>query len=379
MGINDIIFWALLVAVTYSYFLYPLILMLLVKKDRSLISIPDSKIPVSIIITAHNEADKIRGKIENTLALDYTYGNLEILIASDGSTDSTNDIVSEYSDKGVILVDVQDRLGKENAQQQAINVSTGDIIVFSDAATILRPDAINILVSHFSTPDIGAVSSEDVFISEDSEIAGEGLYVKYEMWLRTLESNLAGLVGLSGSFFAARRKICLLWNKNTTSDFNTALNCAKLSCRAISAPDVKGYYKDLKNKKQEYQRKYRTVLRGITALWVNKTILNPFAYGLFSFQVWSHKVMRWLVPWFMILLLIYSVMLGQDSWLYFLILCLQIMFYLLSIIGYLSAAAQKKTIFKVPYFFITVNIAIAHASLAFIFGKRITVWAPSKR
>ena len=375
----ELLFWILLICTTYSYFIYPVFLILLSSREEQKSAKPGEDVPVSIIITAHNEEKIIREKLENTLAIKYSYGTIQILVASDSSTDATNEIVKEYANKGVVLVDVQDRLGKENAQEHAIKVAEGEVIVFSDAATILQTDSIDILVSYFTNPEVGAVSSEDVFISDNDEVAGEGLYVKYEMWLRKLESNLRGLVGLSGSFFAARKDVCALWNKNTTSDFNTELNSAKLGYRAVSAPDVKGYYKDLSDKKKEYQRKYRTVIRGITALWINRSVLNPFRYGLFSFQVWSHKVMRWLVPWFMISLLVTSIMLVQEHWVYIFFLVLQIIFYTLALIGLISESAQDRTVFKVPYFFMTVNFAIAQAFLAFLFGKRITVWTPSKR
>ena len=195
---------------------------------------------LSLIITAHNEADRIKEKLENTLEINYPQSLFEIIVASDCSTDETDRIVDSYVDRGVRLVRADKRKGKEYAQLCAIRQAKGDILVFSDVATKIEAEALNHLVKHFDDVLIGAVSSEDRFISQDGSIAGEGAYVKYEMWLCRLESSRGGLVGLSGSFFAARKEVCERWDISVPSDFNTALNCAQLGMVAISCSDVVG-------------------------------------------------------------------------------------------------------------------------------------------
>ena len=182
---------------------------------------------VTLIVTAYNEERRIREKIENTLAIDFDSSRLELIVASDCSEDATDAIVAEYADRGVRLVRAAERLGKENAQLTAIKQAQGDILVFSDVATQIPSDSLVKLERYFADPSIGAVSSEDRFVSKDGSVAGEGAYVKYEMWLRKQESQLAGLVGLSGSFFAARKSICQEWDIHSPSDFNTALNAMK--------------------------------------------------------------------------------------------------------------------------------------------------------
>src|SRR5690606_5281565 len=169
----------------------------------------------------YNEEARIREKIENTLMVRFDPTRLELIVASDCSDDKTDDIVREYADRGVRLVWSAERLGKENSQRTAIEAARGDVIVFSDVATQIPEDALEKLEAYFQDPQIGAVSSEDRFISKDGSIAGEGAYVKYEMWLRQQESKLAGLVGLSGSFFAARKEVCQIWDIHSPSDFNT--------------------------------------------------------------------------------------------------------------------------------------------------------------
>ena len=365
----------------YSYFFYPLILKLLPARKAGIrASDKDFKLPtVSLIITVHNEAARIREKLEDTLQIDYPADLLEIIIASDFSTDNTDAIVESYADKGVKLVRADQRKGKEYAQLCAIKASKGSILVFSDVATKIPEDAFRLLVIHFSDPQIGALSSEDRFISNDGSIAGEGAYVKYEMWLRRLESDRAGLVGLSGSFFAARREVCEHWDIYVPSDFNTALNSAKHGLVAITCPDVVGIYKDVADPDLEYRRKMRTVIRGITAIVRHPEVLNPFRMGLFSFQVWSHKIMRWGVPWFMLIFLLLTLALQGHGQIYTLALYAQAAFYLLAIAGWVSTGLRENTLIKIIFFFVQTNLALAQATVSFIFGKRMTVWTPSKR
>ena len=350
------------------------------RKIQDTASIELEQLPsISLIITAHNEESRMERKIRNTLDLAYPESLLEIIVASDFSTDNTDSIVESYYDKGVRLVRADKRRGKEYAQLCAINESKGDIIVFSDVATQIEPNALHILTGYFKDPAVGAVSSEDRFISQDGTVVGEGAYVKYEMWLRRLESKRAGLVGLSGSFFAARRQVCEIWDDSVPSDFNTALNCTKLNLIAVSAPDVIGVYTDVKDPSLEYRRKTRTVIRGISAISKHPEVLNIFAMGQFSYQVWSHKIMRWAEPWFLLALIILSLVIFNKHWVYSFALLLQLVFYGLAIAGYFSKSLQSFTIIKIPYFFVQVNLAIAHASLQYLIGKRITVWEPSKR
>lgn len=194
------LFWIFVFGVLFSYFLYPLLLSLTPRRTASLHRVAEEgQSPrVTLIVTAHNEAKIIREKIENCLHL--TYPDLELIIASDASSDATDAIVGEFSDKGVVLARAEERKGKEYAQLQAIRKSTGDILVFSDVATSIPEDAIEKMVRYFDDPAVGAVSSEDRFVSRDGSVVGEGAYVRYEMWLRGLESERSGLVGLSGSF-----------------------------------------------------------------------------------------------------------------------------------------------------------------------------------
>lgn len=378
------LFWLLAIASVYSYFLYPLIL-LVAKKYRGVqaIKVTEQDVNaapvVSLIVTAYNEERRIREKIENSLSLDYDKRKLEIIVASDCSDDMTDDIVREYEEQGVRLVRAQDRLGKENAQLCAIKEAKGEILVFSDTATQIPDDALWKLVAYFADASIGAVSSEDRFISKDGTVAGEGAYVKYEMWLRQQESQLSGLVGLSGSFFAARKQICQEWDIHTPSDFNTALNAAKAGLRAVSAPDVLGFYTDLQDPAKEYQRKIRTVIRGMTGLSRHAEVMSVSRFGFFALQVISHKLMRWLSPCFFIAFFLVSAVLADYGIFYGLIFVAQLAFYGISLAAHFLPGLRRVGPIKLIYFFVQVHVALFDAALKFLSGQRMTTWKPSAR
>ena len=388
----EALFWVSLFGAIYSYAIYPLILhvaTLISSKQQNLASEDQlaekisaiSKWPrISHIITAHNEQLRIEGKIKNSLAIDYPSVQQEIIVASDCSSDETDEIVKKYIEQGVRLVRADEHNGKEYAQYLAIQAASGDILVFSDTSTSVPADSFKKLIAEFLDPEVGAVSSEDRFITDEGQVAGEGAYVRYEMWLRKLESGLAGLVGLSGSFFAARKEICAEdWDIKSPSDFNTALNCSKLGYKAVSSNQVQGFYRDVKDSKKEYQRKVRTVIRGITSISRHPAALNIFESGFFGFQVWSHKIMRWAVPWFLVLLLITNIALIGSGVLYNVSMLGQFLGYGAIAAAWVKPSLQNITPIKLGLFFIQVNLAIAHATISFFRGNRMTVWTPSKR
>jgi hypothetical protein len=376
----EFLFWLAAFGAAYSYFIYPLVLACLPRRKLARGYRDASELPrVTLLVTAHNEVARIEAKIRNSLAVDYPRDRFEVLVASDASTDETDSIVKRFADRGVRLVRAGERLGKEHAQGLAVRQATGDILVFSDVGTEIPPQSIRRMVHNFADERVGAVSSEDRFISQDGRIAGEGLYVRYEMWLRGLESSVNSLVGLSGSFFSVRRRLCEHWDITVPSDFTCALNSVRQGCIAVTDPEVIGIYRDIKDPRQEYQRKVRTVIRGITAVIRQPQVLNPMRMGLFAFQIWSHKVMRWAVPWFLAYFFATSVFLAGHGGLYATVLALQVLGYGAALAGWLSPTARKIAVCRIPYFFLQVNLAMAHAAIAFLTGRRMTVWTPSAR
>lgn len=418
-------FWFSFVMIFYAYFGY-LICLLIILAFKKLIkyfalkepqlntvdsdkNILDQQLPsVSFIIAAYNEEKRIEEKLKNTILIKYPNDKIEILVASDCSTDSTDEIVKSYSSENIKLVRAPERKGKENAQLHAVQRAKGEILVFSDVATILEPNAILQIVSNFKEPNIGCVSSEDRFIDKEGKCSsGEGLYVKYEMLIRKLESRVNTLVGLSGSFFAARRDVCQDWAPDLQSDFNTLLNTIKLGKKGVSDPKSIGYYENIEDEKKEFQRKVRTVLRGITVLKKKLYLLNPAHYGLFSWQLFSHKVCRWLVPFFLLIMFLANILALPCGFLYILIFISQLVFYFSAIFYFVKLKRDnvfnkqncitdehdnmnfktlKKIIWigfqklsRISFYFTLVNLSILIAWIKYFQGERATFWQPSRR
>ena len=376
----EVLFWLCALGACYSYFLYPAILLLAPARRWPSEPQPVTLAPprVAVIVASRNESAKIAQKLDNTLALDMAGAELEIIVASDASDDGMDDIVRSYADRGVRLVRAAERKGKENAQGLAIGATTAEVLVFTDTGTILPPEAVRNLLRIFRDPFIGAVSSVDRFISPDGSMQGEGLYVRYEMWLRDREARFFSLVGLSGSFFAARRKVCEDWDTGVPSDFGTALNCARLGLRAVSDRDVVGYYKNISDPSKEFQRKVRTVTRGMMGLRRRSEVLNPVRFGRFSFEVFSHKLMRWAVPWFLAGALCTNVLLLSHE-LYRWLLAAQLAFYAVPLLSRAVPAILKFAPLRLCAFFVDVNVAIAYSTVLALSGRSMLTWEPSKR
>lgn len=379
-------------AVFYAYFGYPLLLRILLegKAPRELppgdVALPS----LGIIITVRNEAAVIKEKIEATLKLFYSGKSVEehlrsesslveLLIASDASDDQTDEIVRSYADRGVKLVRLDERGGKETAQRAAVAELETDLIVFSDAKIQLAGNVLERFASYFRDPEVGAVSSTDRVISDEGESSGEGFYVRYEMWLRELESRFYSLVGLSGSCFAVRAKLAENLATDIPSDFALLIEAQKNGFRGVHAPDVIASYKAVRTEKEEFKRKVRTVLRGITTFFARSEVMDVGTYGVFAWQIISHKLMRWLVPWCSLFAAISAFLLSPHS-LFFHFVCLGIFaFCALAAFGYASPAARSNKFFKIPLFFLVTNAAIAVSWIKFWSGTRTVIWDPSAK
>ncbi len=377
--VNILLFIFSVLLIFHAYFGYPISLMIIGMLRNKKVAKKEFTPPLSLIITVFNEEKRITEKLENSLKLDYPREKLQIIIASDGSTDNTNEIVRSYKQQGIELLEVINRGGKENAQKEAVQHATGEIIVFSDVATIIEPHGLKTISSNFADSTVGCVSSVDKVLGKDGKPCGEGAYVRYEMWLRKLESGVSSLVGLSGSFFAARKEVCQDFSGDMQSDFRTVLNSMRMGLRGISDPETIGFYPDVADNKKEFHRKVRTVLRGQTVFFRNLEFLNFFRYGLFTYQYFCHKLLRWLVPFFLISALITNWIIAFGSFIFTLILCLHCAFYALAAIGMTKRTIAEKTIIKIPLYFLTVNAAILVAWFRYFSGSRLVMWTPSQR
>ena len=373
------IFWGSIFTVFFAYCGYPLSLNLLglyiKKRSRKEAFLPS----VTLIITAYNEEKAIEEKLQNCLNIDYPRERLQFLVASDGSTDRTNDIVKKYEKRGIELLEITVRNGKESAQKEAVARARGEILVFTDVATKLDPEGIREIVANFSDALIGCVSSEDRLVDASGKPVGESLYVKYEMWLRRLETQVNSLVGLSGSFFAARKDVCLDFSPNMQSDFRTVLTSIKRGLRGVSDPQAIGYYLNVSDEKQEFNRKVRTVVRGLTVFFQNIELLNIFKYGFFSYQIFCHKLLRWLVPLFICTAFVANAVLASNSIFYLTLFAIQCLFYSIAAWWHFSPRKPSNIIFKIPLYFFTVNAAIVVAWWRYLKGQRVVMWNPSER
>jgi glycosyltransferase involved in cell wall biosynthesis len=374
-----ILFAASFLLVLHAYLGYPasLYVLGLLRKRRKI----EARIfpHVTLIITAHNEEKRIEEKLGNTLSLDFPRDRLQIILASDGSTDRTDEIAGGYRDKGIELLLLPERGGKERAQKEAVGIARGEIVVFTDVATLLDPGALAQIVTGFADPTVGCVSSEDKLLGEDGKPSGEGLYVRYEMWLRRLESRVSSLVGLSGSFFAARKSVCRDFSEAMQSDFRTLLNSIRMGLRGVSDPRAIGYYKGISDPNREFDRKVRTVLRGLTVLFAHAELLNVFRYGLFSYQLFCHKLLRWLVPPLLAVLFVSNAALAPESPVFLALFAGQSGFYGLAVWGWLATRGSPGPLLKVPVYFLTVNASISVAWWRYLRRQRIVMWNPSER
>ena len=373
-----ILSWVAASLVVYTYFGYPLVLWAFARVRSRRVLRKEIFPSVSIIIAARNEADKIRQKIDHTLALDYPSVQREILVASDASDDATDEIVKEYAARGVQLVRAPQRKGKEHVQGLAVSLAKGDILVFTDAATLLEPDALRRLVANFADPTVGAVSTEDLIVDAHGNPTAEGLYVKYEMWVRRLEGRFHSLVGLSGSCFAIRKELCSDWSASLASDFMGALRAARRGYRSIADPSALGRFVALASPQDEMRRKIRTFLRGITVLMANLDLVNPVRHGRFAFQLASHKLLRFLAPFLLLATLISSGLLNREP-LYGLSFWAQTGFYLLAVAGKVVTPLQQGRVVRTAYFFTMVQWAMLTAWGRYALGHQQVTWEPSRR
>lgn len=359
--------------VGFSYVLYPLCLMALRAVSPRPIRRGDVAPPASLIIAVHNGAAELPGKLASTCALAYD-GPLEIIVASDNSTDGTDEIATATGDPRVKLVRNTGPRGKEAAQARAIAEATGEVLIFTDVGARLEPDALRQIVRPFADPRVGSVSSEDVVENE----GGEGAYVRFEMLLRRLENDCSSLIGLSGSFFAARRELCDPWPTDLASDFRTALETSRRGLRAVSEPKARAAFRATDDPAAEWSRKVRTVRRGIAVLAAYRDLLHP-RYGRVALSLWGHKVSRFTSPFALIALLLASALAAGTSPLAAGLLLIQLALYAAGGIALVSAPVRAWSIPRLAAFFILVNASMLVAWRYHLTGQRAVQWKPTIR
>jgi len=377
-----LLFWGALALVIYAYLLFPLLVLLrgLIWRQRYH-SAPITP-TVSLIIAAYNEAHSIRAKLENVLAMTYPRERLEVLVASDGSNDGTNEIVQEYADRGIRLLALP-RQGKAAALNTTVAIATGDILVFSDANSMYAPDAIQALARPFADPTVGGVAGNQCYIKQKHKRvtnAGEHSYWDFDRKLKELQSESGNAISATGAIYAIRRSLFQPAPAGVTDDFTISTGVIAQGYRLVFAPDAIAYEEVAASSKTEFGRKVRVMTRGLRAVVWRRELLNPFRYGFYALQLFSHKVLRRLVVLPLLVLLLVSPLLWSMGPFYQLATLAQAAFYGCGAVGTWLGDSRvgKQKIFALPAFFCMVNAAALLATINLVRGHRIERWEPQR-
>ncbi len=377
----QLFFWANVALILYVYLGYPALLWILdqFKVKRPLLIKEDFEPTVSLIIAAYNEELVIAQKIENCLNFYYPRDKMEIIIVSDGSNDNTVNIAHRYETQGVSVLKLPENVGKSSAQNEAVKQATGDILIFTDAEAFLQVDTIRKLVRHFYHKNTGCVVGKVVYLNEEETgvSKGEGLYWRYELFIRKKESEIGILTMGSGSIMAVRQELFEPLDPDVSEDFVLPIRAAMQGSRTVFDPQSTASLKLFQDQPLDmFRTKVRTILLDTRSLFLFREILNPFRFPLFSWGLVSHKLLRWLVPYFLIILFFLNFFLLNYP-LYVLILTTQITFYTLAIIAYfLQSRSKMCRILNIPFSFCLVNLASLVGVACFAIGKKAGKWIP---
>ncbi len=376
------IFWLFLILIIYVYVGYPLLLCAL-RAVRLMHPIVTGTIApsVAVIISAYNEEKAIAGKLENSLSLDYPRDALEVIVASDGSTDGTNNIVQKYEARGVKLVALPTNQGKSAAENAAVAQSSNEILVFTDANVMLRPDALRRLVAPFADPGVGCVVGQVTYrnLGDTSISEGEGSYWRYELFLRQKENEVGNFAMGSGPIMAIRRLLFCPLDPDVGEDFVLPMQVAMAGYRVVYEPGAISEETLFQNKAGDmFRSRVRVISKDLRGLFLCRSILNPFRYPLYAWGLISHKLLRWLIPYFLLVLLFSNLFL-LDQPIYKLSIIGQAVFYGLALCGWVwQRGGKAPRLLGIPFSFCVVNLAAMVGVGRFLIGKKSGRWVPMR-
>lgn len=367
--------------VFYVYAGYPICAWLLSRLLRQKIEKASYEPSITILIAAYNEEEHIGQTITNKLLLDYPANKLEIIVVSDESTDKTDTVIKSFSDKRVKFLRQKPRAGKTSALNMAVPHADGDILVFSDANSIYAVDALKYLVANFHDPKVGYVTGKMIYTNPDGTLIGDGCsaYMKYENFLRSMETQIGSVVGVDGGIDAMRKSIHSKLNPDQLPDFVQPLKVAEQGYRVVYEPEAFLKELSLSTSDDEYQMRVRVSLR---ALWALKD-MNQLLFGksgfLLAWQLWSHKVLRYLCFIFLLGAYVTNVFLWSEMFFYQAALVVQTVCYVGAFVSsFLERMNHQIKLFYFFHYFVLLNIAAGHAFLKFVMGKKQVVWTPRK-
>lgn len=377
----EIVFWGSLALIAYAYVGYPLLILIISVFMNNRVKTSNIEPQVSLLITAYNEEKSIEAKLKNSFELDYPKDKLEIVVASDGSNDATDDIVKRYAnnEKGirVILHRVEGRLGKTATQNSAVNICEGEIIIFSDAASMYDRGAIRALVRNYADPFVGAVSGRYTYVNREGSSVGFAtiLFWKFENFIKSRQTRIKTITGCCGCIYSVRKNLYTDLPPTIISDLVEPLTILQKGYRIVFESEALALEETAGKTKEEFKMRIRVIVRGMNGMLFVSNLFNPFKYPYVALQLISHKLMRWLVPIFCIIAFISNIFLYSFSSFYLGLLIFQIAFYLLSIVGYwLDKIGIHKKIFYLPLYFCVVNLASLISMFKVLKKENIVIW-----
>lgn len=372
----EITFWIFVGLSVYSYLLFPLSLLLLATMFRRPWQKQGIRPLVSVVISVFNEEKVVAPKIQNTLDLDYPADNLEILVISDGSTDKTEDIVRGFHDGRIVLKAYRERSGKTACLNRAVPEARGDIILFTDANSMFPTDILLKMVDNFADKEIGLVTGWTRYgdVSKDEDTTG--IYSRFERWIKIKESLMSSCVGADGAVFSIRKELYKTLREDDINDFVIPLHVIRQGRRAVMDPDVYCYEKSADDAVKEYRRQVRITNRTLNAIRRNPKFLNPLRYGWFAYFLVSHKIMRFLVPFFFIATFGMNMLLLGTSHLYSVTLGGQLAALAVAVCGLLGFNMGR--VGEIAKFFLVTMLAQLTAWFRTLAGISDTIWTPQR-
>jgi cellulose synthase/poly-beta-1,6-N-acetylglucosamine synthase-like glycosyltransferase len=366
----------------YAYVGYPLLLLILTRFRSQPVRRGPATPGLSVIIPAHNEAAILPQKIDSVLAQDYPPEQLEIIVASDGSTDNTNEIVRAYEARGVVLLDLE-RGGKAKTLNTAAAAATRQILVLTDANAILAPGALRTLAENFADPTVGGVSANErrqPGTAVSGAGLGERLYWEYDKWLKLAESRVGSMVSASGSLYALRRELFRpIQDPAATDDFAISTQVVRAGHRLVFEPNAVTWEPSVAKDEIEFWRRVRIVTRGLRSVYGIRDLLLPWTSGVYALQVWSHKIVRRLVGFFAIGIFALSVSLIRRP-IYRIAAVVQAATYVFALVGWFGRRKRwgRRPWFYVPYYFVLSNLAASIGVIQFLRQRQVTIWEPRR-
>jgi len=376
-------FWLACLLVMYAYVGFPILLIVRGLLTRS-VRKGAAASSMTLIIIAHNEEDVIAEKLQNALSLDYPREKLKVLVGSDGSDDRTNEIVAGFQEQGVQLVACE-RQGKIGTLNDTVAQADGAILVFSDANSMYDHGSLQAIAACFSDPAVGGVAGDQVYTTDKGNAGslGERLFWNFDRFLKKMQSRSGSVTSSTGAIHAIRRELFQAVPSGVCDDFLISTRVVAQGYRLVFEPQAIAYEEVAASDKAEFRRKSRIIARGIRGLWVMKHLLNPFVYGFYSFQLASHKLLRWSVIFLLPLIFVLNAACLGQGLIYQVIFSLQVAFYALALAGILlrnTPIFRNKVakIMAVPYFFCMANFSALSGWYQFFAGRRVDIWSSNR-